>query len=222
MNFTIRILLRPRFESFESLDVPSPFRTRFGNLNKLILCSSVRARFRVFDDLVTSSLFRMRFEVMFLSSSARGLEWFRSSSARGLTRNLSIHWYFYPPPLEVRSWFLIHWFVRFAGPTIEGQSNLVLFRSYTWKPVKLGSVPVLHLKTSQTWFCSGLTLESQSNLVLFRSYTWKPIKLGSVSVLHLKADQTCNFNFVICLPTWTYPSLPDWLRFWLCHACLLN
>ena len=24
----------------------------------------------------------------------------------------------------------------------------------------------------------------------------------------MKAGQTCNFNFVICLPTWTYPSLP--------------
>ena len=88
--------------------------------------------------------------------------------------------------------------------------------------VKLGSVSVLHLKTSQTWFCSSLTFESQSNLILFRSYTWKPVKLGSVPVLHLKAGQTCNFNFVICLLTWTYPSLPAWSRFWLFHACLLN
>ena len=38
------------------------------------------------------------------------------------------------------------------GLTLESQSNSVLFWSYTWKPVKLGSVLVLHWKASQTWF----------------------------------------------------------------------
>ena len=107
--------------------------------------------------------------------------------------------------------------------TYTWSPNLVLFRSHTWKPVKLGSVSVLHLKASQTWFRSILTLESQSNLVLFRSYTWKSIKLGS--------------NFAICLLTWTYSSLLVLLRIpayldlplitslvalWLYHACLLD
>ena len=67
---------------------------------------------------------------------------------------------------------------------------MALFWSYTWKPVKFGSAPILHLKASQPWFCSGLTLESQSTLALFWSYTWKPINLGFVPVLHLKASHT--------------------------------
>ena len=70
-------------------------------------------------------------------------------------------------------------------------------------------------------FCFDLILESRSNLVLFWSYTWKPVKLDSVLVLHLKASQTCSSNFTICLFTWTYPSLPVWLCFWLCHAVYL-
>ena len=195
MNFAIRILFCSRFESFASLDLPSPFHTRFGIFNKLILRSSVRARFRVFCWLYNffslpheiwsdiPLLFRTRFGmVLFL---------FRSR----FDANLLIHWYFYPPPLGVRSWSLIHWFVRFTGPTLEGQSNLVLFRSYTWK-------------TSQTWFCSGLTLESQSNLVLFRSYTRKPIKLVISTLsyvcspgLTLHRQPCCVSDFVtlVCL-----------------------
>ena len=70
-----------------------------------------------------------------------------------------------------------------------------LYWTHTWRPVKLGSVLVLHLKASQTRFYFGLTLESQLNLVLFRSYTWKPVKLGSVPVWYLKASQTCSLNF---------------------------
>ena len=85
MNFAIRILFRSRFESFESLDVTSPFRTRSGNFDILILRSSVCARFRVSADFITSFLFRTRFEAAILPSSARGLEWFCSSSARGST-----------------------------------------------------------------------------------------------------------------------------------------
>ena len=88
-----------------------------------------------------------------------------SSSARGL-KFILIHWYFYPPPYEVWSWSFKYWFAHLTGLTLDCQSNLILFRFYTWKPVKLGSVPVLHLKASQTWFCFGLTLESQSNLYL--------------------------------------------------------
>ena len=53
--------------------------------------------------------------------------------------------------------------------------------------------------------------------MLFRS------KLGSVSVLHLKADQTCNFNFVICLLTWTYPSLqPCCVSDFVTLVCLIG
>ena len=74
-----------------------------------------------------------------------------------------------------------------------------------------------------TSFVRGSTLIFDSLILLSSSARGsKLIKLGSVSVLHLKADQTCNFNFVICLLTWTYPLLPAWLRFCLCHACLLN
>ena len=57
------------------------FRARFGIYDELMLCPLFRMRFRVFDDPITSLLFRTRFEVIFLSFSARGLEWFRSSSA---------------------------------------------------------------------------------------------------------------------------------------------
>ena len=127
-----------------------------------------RTRFRVFDDPMTSLLFRARFEVIFLSSFAQGFGMasflFRLKfenklcitmllffSARGSKLTL-ICWYFYPPPLEVRSWsrftdtFILlrsgfevdlwWWLVHFTGLTLEGQSNLVLFWSYTWKPVK--------------------------------------------------------------------------------------
>ena len=84
------------------------------------------------------------------------------------------------------------WF--YSGLTLENWSNLVLFRSYTWKLVKLGSVSVLHLKANQTLFCSSLALASQSNLVL-----------------------------KICLLTWTYPWLPVWLCFgFTTHICLIG
>ena len=144
-------------------------------------------------DFITSFLFRTRFEVIFLSSSARGLEGFRSSSVWG-SKISFVQRCFYSLPLKVwnTSWFtdtsvLLRsrfeadpWFTdSFAlldphlkasqtwfcsGLTLESQSNLVLFWSYTWKLVKLGSVLVLHLKADQTWFCFGLTLENRSNL----------------------------------------------------------
>ena len=129
---------------FESLDVPSPFRTRFGNLNKLILRSSVRARFRVSADFITSFLFRTRFEVIFPSFFARGLEWFCSSSARGST------WIF-------DSLILL---------SSSARGSKLIF-----DPFNFIALLDPHLKASQTWFCSGLALENQSNLVLFRSYT---------------------------------------------------
>ena len=72
--------------------------------------------------------------------------------------------------------------------TYTGLSNLVLFRSCTCRPVKLGSIPFLHLKASQTWFCSGLTLENQSNLVLILSYVYL---LGLI--LHCQSG--CAFDF---------------------------
>ena len=144
MNFAIRILFCSRFESFESLDVPSLFRMRSGNLNKLILHSSVCARFRVSADFITSFLFRTRFEVVSLSSSARGLEWFCSSSARGLT------WIFDSPILL---------------PFSARGSKLI------FDPLDLFALLDPHLKASQTWFCSGLAFENQSNLVLFWSYS---------------------------------------------------
>ena len=103
--------------------------------------------------------------LILLSSSARGLKLIfnlltlLSSSTRGL--KLVFKW----------------WFVHLT----RGFPNLVLFRSCTWKPVKLGSVPILHLKANQTWFCSGL-------------YTWKSVKLV--------------IQIVICILTWTYPWLP--------------
>ena len=154
---------------------------------------------------MVSFLFHPRFE----NNSCKMI--LLSSSTRGLKLTL-IYWYFYPPPLEVRSWSLIYWYFYPLPLEVRSWSLMVtcsLYWTYTWRPVKLGSDPVF-------------TLESQSNLVLFRSYTWKPVKLGSVPVLHLKASQTCSSNFIICLFTWTYPSLPVWLRFWLYHAYLFD
>ena len=147
----------------------------------------------------TSIFFRPRFEadldlLILLSSPARG------------SKLILIYWYFYPPPLEVRSWpwngdFLtwldLHWI-----------ANLVLFWSCTCRPIKLGSVPVL---------------------------PWKPVKLGSrilpcVYLLGLylyssdflpRLTLHCQCFFIYLL-TWTYFWLPVWLRFWLCHAYLLD
>ena len=68
--------------------------------------------------------------------------------------------------------------------TLESQSNLVLFWSYTWRLVKLGSVPILHLKASQTW---------SSNFAMCL-LTW-------------------TLSSLIWFLTWTYPSLPVWLHF---------
>ena len=86
-----------------------------------------------------------------------------SSFAWGL-KSVLIYWYFYLLPHGVRSWSL-------------NDDLLTLLDLHLI--VKLGFVPVLHLKANQTWFCFGLTLENQSNLVLFWSYTWKPVKLSA-------------------------------------------
>ena len=133
------------------------FAQGFGFFNKPILCPSVRARFRVLLKNDTSILFRPMFEA--------DLWYFYPLPPEVRSWSL-VYWYFYPPPLEVRSWSwftdtsillrsrfeadLWWWLVHFTGLTLEGQSNLVLFWSYTWKPVELGSIPVLHWKASQT------------------------------------------------------------------------
>ena len=80
---------------------------------------------------------------------------------------------------EADLWFT--WFVRLAGPTL-------------WRPVKLGSVPVLHLKTGQTWFCFGLTLESRSNLVSTLSYVCLP-----GLTLHCQTGCASDFVTLVCL-----------------------
>ena len=135
--------------------------------------------------------------MIFLSSSARDLEWFRSSfawgsklifdslillssSARG-SKLILIYWYFYPPPLEV-------------SKLIFNGDLFTLLDS--------------HLKASETWFCFGLTLESQWNLILSRSYTWKPVKL----VVQILPYVYLSGLTLHC----------QWLRFWLCHAYLLD
>ena len=131
-------------------------------------------------------------------------------------------WYFYPPPPEVRSWSFdllvcsLDW--TYTGLPIKLGSIPVLHL----KPIKLDPVLVLHLKASQTRFCFGLTLESRSNLVLFRSYTWSRSNLILFRSYPWKPIKLVISNFVICLLIWTYPSLPAWLRFCLCRACLFN
>ena len=122
------------------------FHLRFWIFHKLRLCPSVRERFRVFLKNDTSILFRSRFEadLWFTDTSILlrsrfeadlGLLILLSSSARG-SKLILIYWYFYPPPLEVRSWSL----------TV----TCSLYWTYTWRPAKFGSVLVLHLKANQT------------------------------------------------------------------------
>ena len=131
------ILFRPRFEADLDLLILLSFSVR--DL-KLILIywyfypPLLEARsWSWFTD--TSILLRPRFEVIFLPSSAWGLEWFCSSSARG-SKLILVEWYSYPFSPKVRSWSL----------TV----TCSLYWTYTWRPVKLGSVLVLHLKASQT------------------------------------------------------------------------
>ena len=134
-----------------------------------------------------------------------------SSSARG-SKPISDTSILLRPRFEAD--LLIYWFAHLTGLTLDCQSNLVLFRSYTWKPIKLGSVPVLHLKASQTWFCSGLTLESQSNLVLFHHMSTYLDLPSAASAYSFSSGLTLNCHcFFIYLFTWTYPWLPVWLRF---------
>ena len=126
-----------------------------------------------------------------------------SSSARG-SKLIWICWYFYPPPLEIQSWsgftdtsillrsrfeadlemviFSLYWLYTWSP-------NLVLFRSCTWKPVRLDSVLVLHLK-------------GQSNLVLFSPSTYLDLPLAAnLVVLWLchtyLLDWTYNSNAIL-------------------------
>ena len=122
---------------------------------------------------------------MFLSSFAWGSKWFRSFFAWG-SKIILVQRYFYPLPLEVWSWpwftdtsILLH--SRFEAVlktmifsldwTYTGLPNLVLFRSRTWKPVKLGSVFAIYLP--------GLTIGCQfgCTLALSRISTWLDLQL---------------------------------------------
>ena len=212
-----------------------------------------RARFRIFLWTCNSNSLPPEIRnnlrtLMFFSSSAWGLEWFRSSSssasillrsrfeadldllillsssARG-SKLIWIYWYFYPPPLEIRSW---SWFTDtpiLLRPRFEADLDLLILLSSLARGSKLilillillsssarGSKLIangdlftlldLHLEASQTWFCFGLTLESQSNLVMFRSYTWKPVKLVVQILpyvylprLTLHYQSSCAFDF---------------------------
>ena len=164
----ISFIFRLRFETdFRKKILLSSFAWGIDFLLRTNTSILLRLRFEANLCTDTSILFRSKFEMIFLPSSARGLEWFCSSSARD-SKLILVKWYSYPLSFEVRSW---------------------------------------SLKVT----CS-----------LYWTYTWMPIKLGSVPILHLKANQTCSSNFTICLLTWTYPSLPVWLCFWLCHAYLLD
>ena len=90
--------------------------------------------------------------------------------------------------------------------------NLVLFQSRTWKPVKLGSIPILHLKC-------------QSNLILFSRSTYLDLPLATslVALLLCHAyllDWTYNsdanqigFKSNMHLPGLAYHWLPIWLGF---------
>ena len=78
--------------------------------------------------------------------------------------------------------------------------------TYTWRPVKLGSVPVLHLKASQTWFCSDLTLKCQSNLVLKFCYLFTYLDIPFCQF-------GCTLN-LLRLSTWL--NLQLWCQLRLC------
>ena len=67
------------------------------------------------------------------------------------------------------------WLAHLTGLTVESQSSLVLFRSCTWRLVKLGSIP---------------------------SYTWKPIKLVALILSYvylprLTLDCQCFFIYLL-------------------------
>ena len=138
-------------------------------------------RFRVLNDPVTSFLFRTRFEIIFLSSSARGLEQFHSSFTRG-SKMILVKWYFYPPLHEVlKLIFVYRYFCPLPHEVLTFCWKIILLPSFA-----RGSKLIFKWKTcSLDWTYTWLL-----DLVLFRSYTWRPVKLGSVSALHLKANQT--------------------------------
>ena len=135
----------------------------------------------------TSILLRSRFEadldlLILLSSSARGSKLILIGDLFAL---LDLHLMAKPSSILVshlkanQTWF-------YSGLTHESQSNLVLFRSYTWKTIKLGSIPVLHLKASQTWFwfrhtSTYLDLPLTACLVAFLTLshisTWSDLQL---------------------------------------------
>ena len=154
------------------------FRPRFWFFHKLILCPSVRARFKVFFEkwyfyplppevrswswlTDTSILFRPRFWIFHKlilcpSVCARFRVLLKNdTSILFCPRFEADLWYFYPPPPEVRSW---SWFdLLILLSSFAQDSKLILNND-------LFTLLDLHLKASQTWFCSDLTLESQSNL----------------------------------------------------------
>ena len=82
MNFAIRILFRPRFETLMFLS-SSAWGLEISWIDTLILFCP---RFRVLDDFITFSLFHTRSGVVFPFSSARDLGWFRWIDALPLFR----------------------------------------------------------------------------------------------------------------------------------------
>ena len=138
----IPILFFPFVRDFGAI-FPSSFTRGLGfSMN---WCAALfRTRFRVLDDPITSSLFHTRSKVIFFSPSTRGLEWFFSSFVRG-SKMILVERCFYPLSNEIRSW---SWFFdSLTWLDLHWIAYLFLFRSHTWKPIKLGSVPVLHLKS---------------------------------------------------------------------------
>ena len=150
-----------------------------------------------------SLLFCARFEVIFLSSSARGLEWFRSSFA-WVSKIILIQWYFYPLPLEVRSW---SWFTDTSillRSRFEANLEMVIF-SFDWTYIGL---PIL--------FCSSLALGCA--LVLPR-ISCRPVKLGSQNMstymdLPLIASLIALWLCRACLLDWTYTFDANLVRIW--------
>ena len=95
-----------------------------------VVLSLFRTRFWIFHKLILYRSVCTRFKALWKNDTSI---LFRSRFEVDLD-----YWYIYPPSLEVRSWSLM--------------VTCSLYWTYTWRPVKLGSVLVLHLKASQTWF----------------------------------------------------------------------
>ena len=104
-------------------------------------------------------------KMIFLSSSACGLKLISDTSILLRSRFEADLWYFYPPPLVVlkliwitdtsillRSRFEVDLdlLILLSSPLEVRSWSLIvtcsLYWIHTWRPVKLGSVPILHLK----------------------------------------------------------------------------